>query len=515
MGLASIKSRLANRTDSVNRPFLAPHFGTSYRSQPVSEALPIDPVERRKAVCKALTRVVRGAELSQPIDPKAFFMMLNANYAVLYRDEGFDLTPLWEALAGQHDAAVLTGLFIKFAETLQSYGLTVTLPPQVAGLTPEQQQMHLAALDANPAAQQEAEVVPLTDELEGLTDEINAIAPLPLSTDDLRPMVGAEQKREIVQAIVASIKATPLSSLVDGSQLAFLVDNNFDNLCDGSTFNIEPVFQGLRDLGNVADRDLYLASVLFSEALRPHQMTLNHQRLDVSEAEGRQLIEAHHRAVKQAKRDAMLAVTHTIDTPPQKPPPPAEMPRAEARRSQLRRMGLGQTDRTFVQRVRLAVLAVGLVGVAIPAYVYRSSRPLSIQPYAQSIPLKSAELLSGAFLGRLNESAWWPLPIEERAERLKAFETLIRSQGLAPDLQVRDEKNRLVIAGVGNGRIRGAPMLMRGRPDGSLIEPPDYSNVDEKTEAVPSGKEQDSPTTEDSPPAEEPPAQQEASDSSQ
>ncbi len=459
----------------------------------MSDQLSSTPADLRRDVCKALTRVVRKSKLSAAIDPKAFFMMLNANYAVLYRDNLFDLTPVWQALAAQHSTADLAGLFIRFSEALHERGLRVVMPPQVANLTPEEQKLHLEAFENQPADSNEAEVVALTDELDALTGDAGPAPMLELNTGDLRPYIGPETRRDIIQAVVQSVKAAPIGERVDGSQLAYLVDNNFDALCDGASFDLEPVFQGLRDLGNVADRDLYLASTVLREALHPHQIEVRHQTLDVSEAEARQLIQQYARAKQQAKRDAVLAVTHTIDTPS---PPPTEtvdqQPRAEARRTELRRLGLGQGDRRTLQRIRAAVLITVFLIVATPAYLFRSTRPLSVNPYEGTIPLKSARLRNGLFVGELDDEKWWPLPLEQREDRLRKFQVVVRAQGFAPDLQVRDAKDRLVITTVGPGHLRGSPFFMRGRADGSLIVPPDYSDAQDTSPKITPQKEPDS-----------------------
>lgn len=435
--------------------------------------------------------MVRNSPLAAEIDPKTFFMMLNANYAVLYRDELFDLKPLWEALSAQHSTPTLTGLFLRFAETLQKKGLQVAVPPQVADLTPEQQQMHLSAFEApiptsdaamtgdplqTDDAGLEAEVVPVTDELDVGPTEDAAPPMLELTTGDLRPYVEPEIRREIVQAVISSVRAAPVGERVDGSQLAYLVDNNFDALCDGKAFDLEPIFDGIRQLGNVFDRDLFLASALLQEQLRPLNLTVSHNHLDVSEAEGRQLLEQHDKA----RRELKLAVTHTADTvAPSSTGTTTDtlLPRAEARKTQLRRMGLGKTDKRVAQRIRIGVMAAVLAVVIVPSYLFRSTRPLSVSPYRSSIPLRAAELKRGVFIGRMDTSSWWPLPVTVRKERLALFEQAIREQGFAPECQVLDEKNRLVITSIGNGRLRGASLLMVGRADGTLIEKPDYSDA--------------------------------------
>ena len=70
--------------------------------------------ETKKAVCRAFTKIVKTSRL-ESIDPKAFFMMMNTNFAMLHREGQLDLAPLWEALAQSHPEHMLRGIFLKFA----------------------------------------------------------------------------------------------------------------------------------------------------------------------------------------------------------------------------------------------------------------------------------------------------------------------------------------------------------------------------------------------------------------
>lgn len=420
--------------------------------------------------------------MAAELDPKAFFMMLNANYAVLYRDGVFDLTPLWEALAQQHEEESLVRLFLRFASTLQAHGLSVALPPVIAGLSPEQQQAYLEAVGGS--ASSEAQTVSLTDELEGLSSDAPNPPLVELEAADLRPHLDGEARREIVSAVIQAVKAAPVGERVDTSQLAYLVDSNFDTLCDGQTFDLDPILGGLRDLGNVYDRDLYLAPALLKEALRPYGINVSHQKLDVSDAEGRQLLEIHHRARAKAKRDVMIAVNRNADQPAGPPSASVEpLPRAQAREEKLREMGLGAANPVLVRRIRLAVLATLLVLIGLPSYLLRPDRELPLSPYEGTVPLKSAELMNHTFFGVLDGAKWWPLPFDQREKRLRAFEAIIKQEGLSAGLHIVDAKKQLVITGVGAGRLRGAPFLMRGRADGTLVDKPDYKDAGDVRDA--------------------------------
>ncbi|MEL6189789.1 MAG: hypothetical protein AAFU79_34635, partial [Myxococcota bacterium] len=88
-------------------------------------------VERRKTVCRALANVLQKSPLADEFDPKAFYMLLSTNFAVLDREEGFDLGPLWTTLGGPGDLRQ-AGLFLAFDERLRQLSLTTILPSEIA-----------------------------------------------------------------------------------------------------------------------------------------------------------------------------------------------------------------------------------------------------------------------------------------------------------------------------------------------------------------------------------------------
>lgn len=91
--------------------------------------------DRKKAVLTTLTGLVRASPLADRIDPKAFFMTLNANYPVLCAGNTMDLSLLWGPLSQSHGPDALAGLFMKFTEAGERLGFEVRLPPELATLS--------------------------------------------------------------------------------------------------------------------------------------------------------------------------------------------------------------------------------------------------------------------------------------------------------------------------------------------------------------------------------------------
>ncbi|MEM7678971.1 MAG: hypothetical protein AAF449_23585, partial [Myxococcota bacterium] len=317
-----------------------------------------DPAEQRRVVCKALTRVVSKSHLAEEIDPKAFFMMLNTNYAVLYRDEVFDLTAVWEALVSQHSPKVLYGLFLRFSDTLEKAGIHSRLPSAVEALGLEERRHHQLLFEGNGPPAPATEIVEMTDSIDGPDGSGKPAPLLKLGTADIRPFISTEMRRDIVQAVLTAIKAAPVGDRVESAQLAYLIDNNFDALCDGQTFDLDPVLQGLKELGNVTDADLFLATVLLKDDLAAHNLALTHQPLDVDEDEAKQIVEAYEQEQQRFKRESQRAVTHTAEAPtsgPQQAPPsnrsaPPQESQKQTRKGQLKKLGLGKTDAGSARR---------------------------------------------------------------------------------------------------------------------------------------------------------------------
>lgn len=103
--------------------------------------------DRKKAVLTTLTGLVRASPLADRIDPKAFFMTLNANYPVLCAGNTMDLALLWGPLSQSHGPDALAGLFLKFTEAGERLGFEVRLPPELATLSPSDRQALASAFD--------------------------------------------------------------------------------------------------------------------------------------------------------------------------------------------------------------------------------------------------------------------------------------------------------------------------------------------------------------------------------
>ncbi len=121
-----------------------PGPGPVYTSRGVSA----DPQqERKKAVLATLTGLLRVSPVGESVDPKAFMMLLNANYAALCPGNRMDLALLWSSLAAQRSPDELVPLFLKFTEAGERLGFLVEVPRAIADLTPDARAELLASFE--------------------------------------------------------------------------------------------------------------------------------------------------------------------------------------------------------------------------------------------------------------------------------------------------------------------------------------------------------------------------------
>lgn len=415
-----------------------------------------DPKELKKQVCRTLTNVLKASSLREQIDPKAFFLMVNSNFALLYQGGKLDLSPIYDALLPQHGQDLLDGFFVQLAEATTHLGLEVGLPRQLAAQTIEERQ----------AAQQRFSMT-VDGDLSRSEISSSGLTPLPalLADDALKPLFSDELRRSVVQATVNAIKGAPVGKRVDSAQLAYLIDSNFDQLCDGETFDFQPILDGLRGLGAIEDSEIYVAVVKLRSSLQELKLQLSEVKLSVDDTLGARLMADAKRAEARASAEAYTVATtktSSIDLP--KP----EEKRAANKEERLREMGLGKEDSKVVRRIRIAVWVVLLTGIAAVAFITRGTRPMDEQTLGTVIPLKSAELRDGALQVVINDSGWYKLSTKERAQKLEDFEALLNSKDLIDDMQARDSRGRLVIAARGPRKLYGAVFFMYGNADGTV-----------------------------------------------
>lgn len=379
--------------------------------------------DRKKALVRGLSGLLRVSPVSADVDPKNFFMLVNSNYAILVNEDRLDLGPLWDALAARAGQEDLTALFLKFEEKSRQLGFQVVLPPAVDSLDAGARAASLEHFERTQGG------TPLPQ-----------LEPVFQQTGDLH--------RRVLRSVVHGFRASPVGQKIDSSQLNYFIGERLPELFDGKTFDAQPVVEALREQG-IEDPDIYVGVALAQERLATLDVVLPEPVLNVSQ---------------DLKAD-LLRRAQSQDVPAA-PPPPREREKPakteehrKTKAEQLRSMGLGGTKKGNSRVLRLSIMGVLLAGAVVASYLSRPNRSLTVSPYEGTLPLKSAQLVDGAFVGTLDVSAWDELTPEERRDRLDSFSDVVRGRGLGQDLQVRAPTGELLIVSTEKG-IRAPPRFI-------------------------------------------------------
>ncbi|MCK6547696.1 hypothetical protein L6R52_17730 [Myxococcota bacterium] len=471
--------------------------------------------ETKRAVCRAFTNVIGRSALADAVDPKSFLLMLNTQFPVLYRGGRLYLAPLWEAMIGAGvPREMLPGLFVRFAQIASELAIPAELPAEVSAMSAEQQHVEvLRLLGSFPQSAAPMEdpsgFTPLV-ELEPLTPS----EPLPaiqLASADLKPIIPDDLKRRVSIAVQQAVRTTPLGTKVESAQVAYLVDQNFETLCDGVRFDFAPLVQAIREVPNVTDTELHVTALKLVELLAPLGVEVKVPELSVDRTAAQAMIAE----LAPARRGASIVAGEprplpvaprptTAEVAPDEAPKSEEPPTAETKREgRLRKWGLtGRSDSKFARYVRPGILVALLVVVGAVGWLNRPSRALDPDDFSV-FPMRSAALEDGFFQGSIDEARWAKLKYKEREAAVDALEQLLRKKGMLEELQVRDSKNRLVLVG-NSGRLKPSRALMRdGLPPGDVPPPEDTPKPPAKH--APAGQPQTPPAGQ---PAQQPSAQQ-------
>ena len=427
--------------------------------------------DTKKLVCRALTRVLQDSVLARAIDPKSFFMMLNANFEQLFSTDRIDTGPLWDALAPQALEEDLQGLFLSFARAGETKGFQVLLPAEVGALTPEQRVAVLERFDARRPP-------PALDADDRLSaGEVEGEAPaLPLTTADFDPIVSEDARRAMVQAAVVAMTSTAAGRSLDRSTLLYLVDENFGRLYGKDGFDFGLLLAELKRRDDVGDEERFAMVWRFRRELAEQDIAVKTVDIAIPDDAKRRIASDLE---GQARAAALSARTPPAPAPPAEAPPawatsaveaapsvphgepvPPEGPFAET-----------SPARSHVRPwLRYAFLGGLLVAVGVTAYLLRPDRSLAVAGYP--VPLASARLSDGSFQGVLDGPRWWILTPADRKKRFAAFEARLRAEGRLVHAQVRDPAGQLLVTTAQGNRLKPAFFFLHGGPKGAPSPPP-------------------------------------------
>ena len=400
--------------------------------------------EQKKKICSTLTSVVKASPLNGSLDPKQFFMLVNANFQVIYREGVVDLNPLWQSLSGSYEPEDLFALFLKFGEETRRIGLGVALPKPVFELSEDSQASLLAAFPplakpsvapppvAAPAPQAPAPAIPAPQ----------AAAPAPAVTDDLKQRVG--------WALAQALKATPAGPKINTGQVQFIVTSRFEEMCDGKRFDFNPLLQSLLQIPEVTETELFVGIVRFKSLLLNMGIEMPDPQLNIDERTKTALLaEARAHSDSQRFRAGGLTPAPVLEEVPYEPSGCTGANTAEEKTSRkLKQFGLTGSKAVSpgkAKALRAGLWAVLVAGALAFAFFAHPTKKLDVAEYRAIFPLTKAQITDGFFVGFLDETEWNTLSDERKRQSTKDLEALLRQKGLMDRVAVLDSVGKMAV----------------------------------------------------------------------
>ncbi|MEM1024125.1 MAG: hypothetical protein AAGD10_05815 [Myxococcota bacterium] len=406
------------------------------------------PEDLKKTTCRGLTGVLKRSPVAEAVDPKSFFMMLNSNFAVLAREEGIDLGPIFEALKANAPEEQLAGLFLQFERKGEELGIQMILPPSVAALEADQR--------ANLLEEAQRHAAPVS----APTETVDAPADGAQEADGL-----SDEQRKLVTLLVRAFREAPGSHRIPAGQLNYFVGANLAKMMehDGQSLKLDVLIDALRQ-AEVTDPDLYVGYVFAREKLQGLGIEVAEPTLEVDPEVKEGLVETAKEALRAEPRGPSISAREASSAAKAKAGSTARTPSgpAEGDRRSLEELGLGRKDQNPARRraIRMGVMLGVAVLSAGLGFLFRPTRPLSAASYAATVPLVEAALVDGAFQGVLDDTAWSRLDETTKRSRFDAFAEILSQEGRVVGAQIRDRSGRLLIAASG-AKLRASPQLFK------------------------------------------------------
>lgn len=408
------------------------------------------PPAQKKQICSTLTTVVKASPLHQTIDPKQFFMLVNANFPVIFRDGVVDLNPLWDNLVSSYAPEDLFGLFLKFGEETKRIGLEVALPPAVHGLSPDSRASLLATF---PPIQARTSVPPSVAPPVAPPGAPNSVppsvAPAPLPPEP--PAAATEDtKQRVAWAVAQALKATPAGSLISTAQVQFLVTSRFEEMCDGKIFNFNPLLQAVLEIPEVTEEGLYVGIVRFKSLLANMGIEMPEPNLQLDAFARKRLVaEARAHSDGESFRLGGLTPAPQLEEVPFDPSGKAHGGTTEEKtKRKLRQFGLSSKSKAnpkIALAMRILVWLLLIAGAVVIAVSAQPIQGIDVGPYQAVFPLLKADKVDGVFVGYLDETGWAAMSDDEKRKSTAALETVLRAKGYMRNVAVIDPAGKLVV----------------------------------------------------------------------
>ncbi|MBX2812007.1 MAG: hypothetical protein KTR25_09355 [Myxococcales bacterium] len=417
--------------------------------------------ENRRAICRALTNVLVESNLGSQVNSRAFYMLLSSNFRSLMTPSGFDLIPVWRSLVAQTDNDPnLPGLFVALQENLTKHGLESIAPSRIANMPLDARSKAIQIAFGGSNKEALIDQIP-AGEISFNTDKIPVLEShelIPLAEPETPP---EDLRQEIIHHIIHSLKITPIAKKTNTSRIAFLINENFDSLFDGKNFDLVPILGVFSSTPDYSHRAIYPCIALLHSQLEEMGIGLLVPDLGITPEEGASLLKDakknHGREQHQWNSPSSSALQQPI------PSTHHRSQRSSWTEHKLNLYGLSRQAPSFWHKIRIGGFSLVLLSTISIAWLIRPDRPL--EPTAYALPLKSASLQSGIFVGNLDDYAWYLLRPPQRKELVQLFEQEIRNRGLANNAIIIDDKGRRVLQANYSGQVSVSKFALES-PDG-------------------------------------------------
>jgi hypothetical protein len=275
--------------------------------------------------------------------------------------------------------------------------------------------------------------------------------PQVLPASALVEIPGEERTQRIVSALTAALRATPAGPKIQVGQLQFFVTTRFAELCDGKRFDFAPILAVLLEIEGVTEADVYIGIVRFRSLLLSMGVEMDELPLTLDQTTREAIVSA-----ARTTADAELRAVSTVGADVGRLTGEAPRPSSEGHRDKLAEYGLSNPKKGLgkhAKYIRVAGLAALLAGAVAALVLLDPVETLDAGRYKAALPMVSAQMAEGYFVGKLDQGAWDAMTPAQRKAAAKKLEGLLRSEGRLAKVAVMSADGRRVVFDVKGERL--------------------------------------------------------------
>jgi len=372
------------------------------------------------------------------IDAREVFEFVQSELENMLRDDLFDLNLLWDHVSKKQKPDQLYPLFLGFEDVLTKLGLRVQQPRAAERLSRAIRDKLLH--NFNSSLQPKPSSMPKKHREWFARDD----TPMPgrVALGRFRPGAGRatdiddKARRAMAEAVVWAFKNTGAGPHFSSGQLSQTIVSKFDEFCDGETFQIQPLIDGVVRLPGVRAPEMLVPVYRLESFFSAHGLVLGDTELAFDD-------ETRVRAKAQADASEDLLILYPLAGRKDPHAQKARSSRPAAGRVSFAPAGAPTEKR--VPKVLIGAFVAALILALISLVVLRPVHVLDTDDYPM-IPLVDVRLKEGSFHGVLDDTGWVALPLSDRKNALTQFEAKLREDGRVR-VRIYDGAGKLMIYG--------------------------------------------------------------------